>query len=94
MDWNNNFLTIDENLQSLIQNFIGEMSLLPRSLTEIENNFEKSILQVKEDLFIEISKHSAINAGVDLNALLKQHVTDPKKDFQSSLSENFQHHKN
>lgn len=90
---NSHYVSLNEHLESLSQTLLSEIRSSSLIFKEFETKFDKSRIEDKEELLHSILLNSALDAGLDINAVIKAHVSELKKDIQLSLSEQFKDHK-
>ena len=86
-------MKLDERLNPLTKTLSSEIKCPLLAFKEFEEKIEKMKVGHKEEILHAISHNSAIDAGLEINSVLRTHMGGMEKDFELSLSEQFQQHK-
>ena len=84
---NSHLVKIDEYLDPLSQTLSSEIRSSILTFKEFEDKLEKLSIEDNKEVIHAISQNSAIDAGLDINTILKTHIGELKKELVLSLSE-------
>ena len=93
MKMNSHLVEIDEYLDPLSQTLSSEIRSSILTFKEFEDKLEKLRIEDKKEVIHSISQNNAIDAGLDINTILKTHIGELKKELVLSLFEQFISHK-